>query len=534
MRKPMKNVLIVDDNIHIVEGISSNINWNALGAAVVERLNDGKSFDRNRAPLIDLAILDVEMPGLNGFELANALIMGNPQIKIIFISAFDKFEYAKRALRIGAFDYIEKPIDYHYLTAKIKNALEEIEHERNILDMIEKSKPTIMVNFFYKLLHLNMEESRYQLEKYPEYLGLKINFDYYICIKIIIENSEEIKNNSGIERFYVQQYDIQNEMTSLVKDTGICHMIDDFRGFFCIIGSNFQNSDVFHREIYRILVAFEEKCNAANLSIIAGIGTAVNSIWNIGKSGEHANKVLENRFFLPQQKIFDSRDFGSQQNNSFLFSEEHDQEIVALMYQKDMDVISLWIKKLDEEAKEKKPTRNTLFLRICLILSRLIDSLNKVNVDTREIEIGISRLYSNPDTFQSSFEIFTWLEQFCKTACKKIEDSEKSYYGKICDLALNYILKCYENSELSLNDVADSVNLSPAYLSALYKKNTGQNISEEITNVRIETACVLLKSGDLSIKEISDKSGYSNQYYFSTSFKKKMGVSPSEYRNMNS
>ncbi|MDR2631662.1 MAG: response regulator [Spirochaetaceae bacterium] len=530
----MKNVLIADDNMFIVEGINNNIDWKQLNAQVVEKLNDGGSIQKLGTQTIDLAIADIEMPGMDGFELANELIKRNPRIKIIFISAFDKFEYAKQALRIGAFDYIEKPIDYAYLTQKIKKVLEKIDHEQNVLEIIEKSRPTILANFFYKLLHLKSDEAKYQLEKYPEYLGLKLNFNYYTCIKIIIENAEEIKNQTGIQRYYVQQFDMQNEIIALANGMGICHLADDFNGFFCIIGADFPSRSAFQKEIYRIMVALEDKCVRGNkLNLIVGIGITVNSIWNISRSGEEANKVLENRFFLPQQKIFDTRDFESRQNNNFLIPEDQDNELVALLYQKNTAAMAGWIRELEKELDRKKITRNALFLRICLVLSKVINALVKLGVNTQDIEVELSRLYSAPDMFHSSFEIFSWLEEICGTACKKIDDSEKTYYGTICDVALNYILKNYENSLLSLNDIADSVNLSPAYLSALYKKHTGLNISEEITNVRIDTACYLLKSSGLSIKEISDKTGYSNQYYFSTSFKKKIGLSPSEYRELN-
>ena len=83
---------------------------------------------------------------------------------------------------------------------------------------------------------------------------------------------------------------------------------------------------------------------------------------------------------------------------------------------------------------------------------------------------------------------------------------------------------------LCLNDIARHVNVSPAYLSALYKKNTEQSISDTIASFRIEEACRYLTESNLSLKDISSRCGYANQYYFSNSFKKKLGISPSAYR----
>lgn len=68
--------------------------------------------------MVDLIISDIEMPQLDGLSLAQNALKINSSIKIILISAFDKFEYAKQAIRLGAFDYIEKPLDYSYLKKK--------------------------------------------------------------------------------------------------------------------------------------------------------------------------------------------------------------------------------------------------------------------------------------------------------------------------------------------------------------------------------------------------------------------------------
>ena len=87
-----------------------------------------------------------------------------------------------------------------------------------------------------------------------------------------------------------------------------------------------------------------------------------------------------------------------------------------------------------------------------------------------------------------------------------------------------------EQIEACLNDIAASANVSPAYLSALFKKNQGISLSDFITSQRISAAARYLTTTTMSLKEISLKCGYANQYYFSTSFKKKMGITPSAYR----
>ena len=115
-------------------------------------------------------------------------------------------------------------------------------------------------------------------------------------------------------------------------------------------------------------------------------------------------------------------------------------------------------------------------------------------------------------------------------AYRKLDSSMENYHNQIYNVAMGYIKENFERSGLCLNDIAQHVNISPAYLSTLFKKVSGQSISDTIAALRIESACRYLSSTNLSLKEISSKCGYANQYYFSNSFKKRLGISPSVYR----
>lgn len=106
-----------------------------------------------------------------------------------------------------------------------------------------------------------------------------------------------------------------------------------------------------------------------------------------------------------------------------------------------------------------------------------------------------------------------------------MDSSLQNYHNQIYTMALGYIRENFETNTLCLNDIARHANISPAYLSSLFKKVSGQSISDTITALRIESACHYLESTSLSLKEISTKCGYTNQYYFSNSFKKKLGMS---------
>ena len=119
----MRKIMIVDDNYLSAEGIEKNIDWEVLNAEIVHICYNGTSaIDAMKKEPVDLIISDIEMPDLDGISMSRQALDINPMVKIILISAYDKFEYARRALLLGALDYIEKPLDYAYLIQKVKNA----------------------------------------------------------------------------------------------------------------------------------------------------------------------------------------------------------------------------------------------------------------------------------------------------------------------------------------------------------------------------------------------------------------------------
>lgn len=101
----MKNVMIVDDNCLTAEGIEKNIDWSALDATVIAvEYNSLSALDILKDTHVDLIISDIEMPDLDGISMSQKALEIQPFIKVILVSAYDKFEYAKRAIRLCVYD----------------------------------------------------------------------------------------------------------------------------------------------------------------------------------------------------------------------------------------------------------------------------------------------------------------------------------------------------------------------------------------------------------------------------------------------
>ncbi|SCX07731.1 two-component system, response regulator YesN [Lachnospiraceae bacterium YSD2013] len=120
----MTSVMIVDDEKYVRMGIKEETDWALIGCEVVaEAANGEEALEKAEATRPDLVISDIRMPKMDGIELAEKLIEKYPSIKVIFLTAYNEFEYARQAVRIGVSDYLLKPFKDGELEASVQRLL---------------------------------------------------------------------------------------------------------------------------------------------------------------------------------------------------------------------------------------------------------------------------------------------------------------------------------------------------------------------------------------------------------------------------
>lgn len=533
----MKKVMIVDDNYLNAEGIEKNIDWKALDAEVSSVKYDSRSaLDAMRENPVDLIISDIEMPDLDGISMSKLALSLNPLVKIILVSAYDKFEYAKRAIRLGIFDYIEKPLDYAYLTEKIQNAFQEIERTQKNTNLVNASRPLMTEKFFNDLLHYPGENPAAHFKQYLQYLDLQFDYDFF-CVMILETEKVTEKDTSGLtdtdSDFSRYQIELLNVLDLLKEKLNIFNgtfYLKGFQDIVCIIGQDTGHSIPFLQSIHRQAEAITDQYQNHMLSLNIGIGNIVNSLWKLPVSFASASHALKYRFFFPQKNIFDAKEALGKEFSLLSFSENTEEELIRLICSKDITAIRSWLADYFQRLLSEIQDKNLVFVRIYSLLGKILKFLYEMNLDTDDLEKEIIQIYTHFDSFHTYKQFADWMTTLCSQVCQKLDTSLQSYHNQVYNVALSYIKQNFENSSLCLNDIAHHANISPAYLSSLFKKVSGQSISDTISGLRMESACHYLASGNLSLKEISLKCGYANQYYFSNSFKKKLGISPSAYR----
>lgn len=144
----------------------------------------------------------------------------------------------------------------------------------------------------------------------------------------------------------------------------------------------------------------------------------------------------------------------------------------------------------------------------------------------RAIELGVTRYLTKPTNAR---ELIGILEEIEKNI-QKPRSEEMKVTNLFVQKAMDYISMNY-SQKLTLTKISEQLCITPNYLSELFKKHTGQNVSEYIIDYRLEKACQFLKNPQLRIGEVSEKVGINDVRYFSSMFKKKYNLTPTEYRN---
>lgn len=120
-------ILIADDERYIRNGIANSIEWGELGISEVLLAEDGlQALEICRIERPCLLITDIRMPGMTGLELASAAVHQYQVQKVIILSGYSEFTYAKEAVRLGVEEYLVKPVDLEQLTGLIRKCVFEI------------------------------------------------------------------------------------------------------------------------------------------------------------------------------------------------------------------------------------------------------------------------------------------------------------------------------------------------------------------------------------------------------------------------
>ncbi|MHB8963053.1 MAG: response regulator [Saccharofermentanales bacterium] len=528
----MYKLLIVDDEEIVRKAIVRIIDWQALGfSEVYEAENGVQALEIALETRPDLILADIRMPFMDGLELAGIIQEKLPQTFIVILSGHAEFEYAKKAIGLGVMDYILKPLGAASLTLKmqeIKARLDEKQEERQYLskirDQLYQSMPLMRERYLNRLVCIPGRNVGYKDEM--KFLELPLQEGGYAVT--VVEPDLGSLNAEDTELFTFAMKNI------ITESVGVSHPVfsDTFGHIVIVFSISELSSEVDPRNmISEILTAVQKSIELfTGKSATFAVGTTVEGYDDLYSSYHEALTALECKYTLGKGRIYNVYDLNYHETK-FVYPVDEISEFLIQVKSFRMNLLPESFEAICRSLKKSKASPSNIkiiFVQMITELLKLVGETHEVSEATWTMGMG---LYVKIDRISTIDEIKEHMLAFSAEVSRCLSEAIRSSAKTLITRARDYIRLHYSDEDLSLDTIAGHVSVSSGYLSALFKKEAGLNFSDYLTNVRMENAIELLKSTTLKTYEIAYKTGFSNPHYFSISFKKHTGLTPSEFRD---
>ncbi len=538
----MFRLLVVEDEEMIRNKIIYNTNWKEYGFVEVFQASNGiEALEIVRKNNIDIVVTDIQMPEMNGIELIREIKSLNRGIKCIIITAYAEFEYAKESIKLNVNDYILKPFKSKDLLEIVKKLSEEILRDRNervevenLRRQLRENKKALREKLFNDLLSNSYIGDVERDLNYLELAKLK-DRDYFIAV-ININNFIELIREEDEEQKYIVNLSFYN-------------LVNKFLSTFGTDSSNTYDADLVYSvinykidqlviavydDIDKFIPAFEELIKTGRQELgfcmTIGIGNKYKNLTDVHISYREACSaaLLDRVYGREIVYIFNDLNFGNKVYSKQLHilgdTKLYDDLKIGAFPEIKNDIVDI-ITQI-KSSKLELDAINTIIYNIVLLSCKTI---NELGYDVFEIMGEDFNLHFDVKEINNLVQLEEWLLSFFYKINEYINQKRSNRNENLLSKVKDYVDRNYSEN-ITLTSIAKDFGISSGYLSVLFNDHIGQNFIDYLTNLRIQNAKNLLKSTDLKIYEIADRVGYRDAYYFSTAFKKIVGINPTDYR----
>ena len=523
-------VLLVDDEEEVTNMIEERIDWAGLGFEVAGKAQNGvKALELSEKVQPDVVITDIKMPYMNGLELARYMKQENPGVRILILTGFDEFEYAKEAVHLEIDEYILKPVNADELSeclSRLKSVLDkEREEKLNVIKLEQyyaDSLPALRVNFFCSLIEGHILEG--EVSKFLSDYKISLPGPYYCCAVMHTSQNHVPDGMSPLLLSMSVQREVQERLSArwdysyftylgnivlifnLESEDSIKRLTDD-SDRFCRWADRFLGAVVtvgigkVCRELLSVRQSYEGAREALSYRVIYGAGRSIN-IEDIAPKGQETSGQLED---IDMNAVFKAIRIGVR--------EDVEHAVLAL------------VKKLKDSAKTVVQHNFT----VMEIVGNLYRFCGNNHMKFEDHTGNIRNDYEEITRMDES-ALSDWLVKVSLSISEEFKNVRKSSLCYLIEEAKNIVRDCYSEPDLSLDTVCSKLGVSNSYFSSMFKKESGSSFITYLTDYRMQQAVRLLLETEEKSYEIAEHVGYEDANYFSYVFKRRYGMSPSKYR----
>jgi two-component system response regulator YesN len=531
----MYNLLIVDDEVYAVEALLKGIDWLKLGYSGIYSAYDAdEAMEIMRTVNVDIMLCDIELPGSNGLELVDWVKEHHPLIVTVFLTGHADFSYAQQAVRLGSFEYLLKPVNYDQLQKvmlKVLDRLEEVrkadqfdETYQTYVKLWEKQKPLLTERFWQDILAQRLLPTDENLKQMlPSY---NLSFDPNTPILPILLSVELWNKEFNLRDEEIMEYALRNAAAELFLHSMSGDVIQDRNGIHFILIYLTEGKGLGMNEMQTICHAYIEACSRlfyCSLSCYVGRPVLIRDL----SQTYHALLELEARNIANMKVVQFQQEQEANPSDRIkapVFIDWVDWAVLFELGKKEelMNRMEAVLTGLQDQTI----TSETIDALYHSVLHMVYQVSHKRGWSVKEF-IGSKKLLGEASATRSIAQFKMWAARVISAGVDYIHSHE------LDSSSLIEKIKHYVHTHLkdaTREGIASYVYLNSAYLSRLYKKETGQTLMDYIINAKMTQAKIMLTESNIKISEICESMGYDNFSHFGKMFKKQVGIPPQEYR----
>lgn len=540
----MLKIFLAEDEVIVRETIKRMIPWENLGFELVGEAADGEMA----LPLLlrqkpDLLITDIKMPFMDGLTLAKVAKKEIPGLKVVILSGYDDFNYAKQAINIGVEDYLLKPITKNALIERLTEIRSRYEHEKTQKEYYEKFHREMQAyeknssrDFFEALVRGSMDMM--EIYRRSEKLGLDIVAEAYNVLIFTMNCEEDFSGQrEGYSEWEAESLELLEEFFS-ENTSAMLFRCNIFSYGVLIKGQKEtieENTRSCVSEIQRIFDRKEQK-----RQWFVAAGEPVERLSQIQKSYYSASRAFSQRYLYDENILYYDEMASMEKKNVTEDDSTYLQkvDVNALnpailqkflsngLLEETENFVKDYFYAIGQEPLESLVFRNYVTLNVRF---SVMSFLKEIGCDTRTLEQEDTEDVLS-ESSKSLENAIAYAEKIISQAIALRDQNSGNKNRSILKTAVDFIDSHYMEENMSLNKAANAANVSANHFSALFSQNMGQTFIEYLTNLRMNKAKEYLRCTSMRSSEIAGEIGYKDAHYFSYLFKKTQGMTPSDYR----
>lgn len=528
-------VFVVDDEERQRHSIVRHVEWERYRMRVIGEAEDADgALQRARVCPPDLLITDIRLLGASGLELSSRMREINPRLRIIIMTGYEEFQYAKSALDIGVDAFLMKPIlfdDLHDILDRIYRAesaeLSKNEEERRLLEQLDTFRPIAQHQFVQELLH-GLVVGEAAIRARAATLGLFAVEGPRRVLTLVIDTSPSSSSPAEEQLRLVQEK--MERTAEAVCGALLERTTTTRRGNIVLILRGGEAADFESATDGCVRQLQAELESIRGFSVRIGIGPQVSGPDQLSESFRLAQRAASRRLLGGAEAAYSWNLPEEQGADRHKKTEERIGDFYDVLGGGDSRISLGLLGEILGDVAGNPATSHAELQTLCLqLVSGAYRAAAEIGDAGRQLGAE-NKLWEQVLACREEPELLQATVKLIHELCEFIAERKKSHTLVVVQKALEHMNEHYREN-LSLRSVAESVYLSPNYLGALFRAELGSSFTDQLIWIRVQKAKEMLLRPELKLYEVAERVGYQNIGYFTGVFKRLTGYSPKEYRD---